>query len=109
VTRIVDQTTVQTEYAPTSRREGAPRAYRLGWYNYYKLGYADLATPRYGHETQLLYFETNMYRLSDGRLVWSALSPGWLGQLPVPGMGVDHLARQIASALRQSRTVARRQ
>ncbi len=117
VTRIVDQTTVRTYYPPTPSYVGAP--YRHGWYGsypsyghyswygYYSLGYSYLGTPGYTVENQVVNFETNLYRVSDGQLVWSALSQEWLAQSDTPGTEVDPFVRQLVSALLSSRIVAK--
>lgn len=112
VTRIVDQKTVRTYYppyyVPTAGHLAAPWAYGYGWYNYYSTGYGYFGTPGYTVETQVVNLETNLYRVSDGQLVWSALSREWLGQAETPGVEVDPFVRQLVSALVSSRIVAGR-
>lgn len=108
VTRVVDRGTVAAFRPSRSADRGAPAAYRLGWYTYFVAAYAALGAPRYTHENEPLSLEANLYRVSDGKLVWSAASQAWLGQPQMPGMGVGHFARQLASALRDSRVVERR-
>jgi len=112
VTRIVDQTTVRTYYWPTAAYLGGPWAapgqYRFGWYGYYWLGYSYAGAPGYTVENQVVNFETNLYRVADGQLVWSALSQEWLGLSETPGTEVVPFVRQLVSALLDSRIVARR-
>lgn len=117
VTRIVDQKTVRTYYPPTPAYLGGPYRYgwhgtypsygHYSWYGYYSLGYSYLGAPGYTIENQVVNFETNLYRVSDGQLVWSALSQEWLAESDTPGAEVDPFARQLVSALLNSRVVAK--
>lgn len=107
VARIVDQKTVTTFHSQVPATYGVPWQYRLGWYNYYDLGYAYLGSVPFSHEDQVVNFETNLYRVADGQLVWSALSQEWLGRLESPPAGVEHYVRQLVSALRTARVVGR--
>ena len=86
VTRLVDQTTVRSYYPPT-----AP--HYAGWYDYYSRAYAYAASPGYTVENQVVNFETNLYRVSDGRLVWSALSRERLELSEAPGERIDPFVR----------------
>jgi hypothetical protein len=111
VTRIVDQTTVRTYYPPTAGHLGGPWAapwqYRGGWYGYYSLGYSYVGAPGYTVENQVVNFETNLYRVADGQLVWSALSREWLEVSETPGPEVEPFVRQLMSALLDSKIVTR--
>jgi hypothetical protein len=70
VTRLVDQQTVNTYYPPTY--SAAPSAYYGGWYGYYNMGY--MSSPGYYSEDQVLRVETNLYDLSNDKLMWSGLT-----------------------------------
>jgi len=107
VARIVDQKTITTYHPPSPASFGPPWQYRLGWYGYFDLGYAYLGSAPFTHENQVVSFETNLYRVGDDRLVWSALSQEWLGRLESPPTGVEHYVRQIVSAMRTSRLIGR--
>lgn len=108
VTRIVDQKTVRTYYPPTpSYRRAAPPHYG-GWYSYYSQGYAYVTTPGYTVENQVVNMETNLYRVSDGQLVWSALSRSWLQPSETPADEIDPIVRQVTRALSKSNVVARK-
>ncbi|MDX2057213.1 MAG: hypothetical protein SFV24_05375 [Gemmatimonadales bacterium] len=109
VTRLVDQKTVTTYYPPIPSHLGAPSAYYYGWYGYYSLGYSYLGAPGYTIQSQVVHFETNLYRVSDDHLVWSALSREWLDQSQTPGEEVDPFVRQLVSGLVRTRVVRTRQ
>ena len=117
VTRIVDQKTVTTYYPSTPSYLAAPHRYgwygsypsygHYSWYGYYSLGYSYLGGPGYSVENQVVNFETNLYRVSDGQLVWSALSQEWLAQSETPDTELDPFVRQLVSALLNSKVVAK--
>jgi hypothetical protein len=111
VTRVVDETVVRTYYPPTGYPPlgpyvGAPWAYRGGWYSYYEWGYSWVGTPGYTIENKVVNFETNLYRVSDGRLVWSALSREWLALSDTPTSEIEPFVRQLTAALVRSQIVA---
>lgn len=106
VTRVLDQKTVRTYYPPSSAYRPRSSYYR-GWYNYYSLGYGYITTPGYTVERQLVHMETNLYRVSDGLLAWSALSRTWLQRSDAPGDEVDPIVRQLVQALSKESVVVR--
>ena len=50
-------------------------------------------SPGYTVENQVVNFETNLYRVSDGRLVWSTLSRERLELSEAPGERIDPFVR----------------
>lgn len=107
VTRLVDQKTVKTVYPPTTSYVGGPSPFYRDWYGYFTRGYTYVTTPGYTVENQVVYFETNLYRLSDGKLVWSALSREWLGQSGTPADEIDPFVGQLVDALVESTIVTK--
>ena len=108
VTRVMDQKMVRTYYPPTSAYRRVPAAYHGGWYSYYSAGYGYLTTPGYTVEKQLVNMETNLYRVSDGVLVWSALSRTWLEEAETPGEEINPVVQQLVRGLAGSAVIARR-
>jgi hypothetical protein len=74
VTRLVDQETVQTYYPPTYSTMAAPSAYYGGWYGYYSMGYTYMSSPGYVSENQVYKLETNLYDVTNDKLVYSGLT-----------------------------------
>ena len=108
VTRILDQITVKTYYPPTSAYRTVPSAYHGGWYDYYSRGYSYVTVPGYTVENQLVNMETNLYRVSDGALVWSALSRTWLQQSETPGDETNDVVRELVRGLSKTNIISRR-
>ncbi len=98
VTRLVDRKTVRGYSSPAVPHYG-------GWYDYYSRSYAYAAAPGYTVENQVVNFETNLYRVSDGRLVWSALSREWLELSETPGDDSAPFVRALVAALVKSNAV----
>lgn len=118
VTRVVDRKTVRAYYPATPLYPAAfygwSPPYRHGWpgyddwYGYYRLGYAYATAPGYTLDNQVISFETTLYRVADGALVWSALSEEWREQSDLQGDEVDPLVRQLVGALLNSKVVTAR-
>jgi hypothetical protein len=106
VTRVVDQKTVKRYYSPAAYRYVPPAVYRDGWYSYYSLGYAYATAPGYV-ESQLVSMETNLYRVQDGALVWSALSRSWLQQSATPGDEIEPVVHELVRGLSSAAIIAR--
>jgi hypothetical protein len=107
ITRLVDKKTVDTYYAPTTTYVGAPNAYYGGWYGYYSTSYAYMSTPGYTVQNEVLNIETNLYRVSDAKLVWSALSQSWLEQSASPGNEIQPFVSQLVYGLSKSKVVTK--
>lgn len=107
VTRLVDKQTVDTYYPPTTTYVGAPTPYYGGWYGYYSMGYAYTSSPGYTVQNQVLHVETNLYRVSDAKLVWSALSESWLEQGSNPGGEINPFVQQLVYGLANSKVVTK--
>lgn len=108
VTRVVDQKTLKTYYPPTSGYIRSTAPYYSGWYGYYSSGFTYVTTPGYTVENQVVSLETNLYRVSDSKLVWSALSTTWVGQSDTPGAEIDPSVHQLVEGLLRSGIIARR-
>ena len=74
VTRMVDKTTEQKYYPPTTTYVGPPRAYYGGWYNYYHMGYSHVSSPGYSKTYNVVKLECNVYDFEKEALVFSGLS-----------------------------------
>ena len=107
VTRVTDKKTVDTYYAPTTTYVGAPGAYYGGWYGYYSMGYAYQSSPGYTVQNEVVNLETNLYRVSDAKLVYSALSESWLEASGDPGNEIKPFVNQLVSSLASSKIVAK--
>jgi hypothetical protein len=105
VTRMTDKKTVDTYYAPTTSYVGAPGAYYGGWYGYYSMGYAYTSSPGYTVQNEVVNLETNLYRVADAKLVWSALSESWLEQSGNPGGEIKPFVNQLVASLSSSKVV----
>jgi hypothetical protein len=107
VTRMTDKKTVDTYYAPTTAYVGAPGAYYGGWYGYYSMGYVYTSSPGYTVQNEVVNLETNLYRVNDAKLIWSALSESWLEQSGNPGGEIKPFVNQLVSSLASSKVVVR--
>ena len=107
VTRLVDKQTVETYYPPTSTYVGAPSAYYGGWYGYYSTGYSYTTSPGYTVQNQVVNLETNLYRVADGKLLWSALSQSWLEQAADPSTEIRPFVQQLVYGLENSKVITK--
>ena len=107
VTRLVDKQTVETYYPPTSTYVGAPSAYYGGYYGYYSTGYSYMSSPGYTVQNQVVNLETNLYRVSDGKLAWSALSQSWLEQAADPSTEIRPFVQQLVYGLESSKVITK--
>jgi hypothetical protein len=107
VTRLTDKQTVETYYPPTSTYVAAPSAYYGGWSGYYSTGYAYQSSPGYTVQNEVINLETNLYRLSDGKLTWSALSQSWLEQAADPSTEIRPFVQQLVYSLESSKIIAK--
>jgi hypothetical protein len=107
VTRLVDKKTVETYYAPTTTVVGAPGSYYGGWYGYYSTGYSYMSSPGYTVQNEVVNLETNLYRASDAKLVWSALSQSWLEQAANPSGEIAPFVQQLVYSLGESKVVTK--
>jgi len=107
VTRLVDKQTVDTYYPPTTTYVAAPSAYYGGWHGYYSTGYAYTSSPGYTVQNQVVNLETNLYRTSDGKLAWSALSQSWLEQAADPTTEIKPFVQQLVYSLESSKVVTK--
>jgi hypothetical protein len=106
LTRLVDKKTVDTYYPPTTTYVGAPSAYYGGWYGYYSTSYAYTSSPGYTVQNEVINLETNLYRVSDAKLVWSALSESWLEQqYDNPGKEIKPFVDQLVYALVKNKVI----
>jgi hypothetical protein len=108
VTRLVDKRTVDSYYPPTTTYVTAPSAYYGGWHGYYSTGYAYTSASGYTVQNQVVNLETNLYRVSDGKLVWSALSQSWLEQAEDPSNEIKPFVRQLVAGLASSKVLTKR-
>lgn len=108
VTRVVDRKTVETYYPPTTTYIAAPAPYYGGWYGYSSMGYAYESSPGYTVQSQVINLETNLYRVSDAKLVWSALSESWLEQSDNPAAQIGPFVDQLVYGLTKSKIVAKK-
>lgn len=79
-----------------------------GWYNNNYSGYGYVTTPGYAVERQLVNMETNLYRVLDGMLVWSALSRTWLQRSDAPGDEVNPIVRQLVGVLSRESVIVKK-
>jgi hypothetical protein len=107
ITRLVDKKTVDTYYPPTTTYVSAPSSYYGGWYGYYSMGYAYTSSPGYTVQNQVVSLETNLYRVTDAKLVWSALSESWLGETANPGNEIKPFIQQLVYGLSASKVVTK--
>jgi hypothetical protein len=107
LTRLVDRKTVETYYPPTTSHVSAPSAYYGGWYGYYSTSYAYTMTPGYTVQNEVVNLETNLYRVSDEKLVWSALSESWIQQGASPSSELGPYIQQLVYALEKSTVVTK--
>ena len=107
VTRMTDKQTVDTYYPPTSTYVAAPSAYYGGWSGYYSTGYAYQSSPGYTVQNTVVNVETNLYRLSDGKLAWSALSQSWLEQAADPSTEIRPFIQQLMYGLEGSKILSK--
>lgn len=113
VSRVVDRQVVRQYYDGGNGRAGyyghgayygPPSAYHRGWWPYYSLGFASVASLGYA-EDQVISVETNLYRHADGLLVWSGLSRQWLGSLQSVGDATPGVVRELVAELARSGVV----
>ncbi len=71
-TYVPPQTYLAPSYLPPYGYPAAP--YYRSFYGYYPYAYNYYTTPGYTTETQRILVETLLYRLPDGKPVWSAVS-----------------------------------
>lgn len=108
ITRLVDKQMVETYYAPSTTVVAGPSpAYYGGWYGYYSVGYSYVSTPGYTVQNQVVNLETNLYRASDAKLVWSALSESWLEQTGNPSGEIRPFVDQLVYGLANSKVVTK--
>jgi hypothetical protein len=74
VTRLVDKQSYETYYPPTYSSVAAPASYYGGWYGYYSMGYTYMSSPGYVAENQVYKLETNLYDVTNDKLVYSGLT-----------------------------------
>jgi len=109
ITRLLDKKTVETYYPPTTTVVSSPYpSYYGGWYGYYSAGYAYTSSPGYTVQNEVLNIETNLYRVNDAKLVWSALSQSWLSDTATPGTEIRPFVEQLVYGLRDSKIVAKK-
>ena len=108
VTRVTDKQTVDTYYPPTTSYAGVPSPYYGGWYGYYNMGYSYVSSPGYTVQSQVVNLETNLYRVQDGKLIWSGLSQTWLQEGDNPANQIDPFIQQIVAAMEASKVVTKR-
>lgn len=107
LTRVVDKKTVDTYYPPSTTYVGAPSVYYGGWYGYYSTSYAYQSSPGYTVQNEVVSIETNLYRVSDSKLVWSALSESWLEQSGNPGNEIKPFVEHLVYGLEKSKVVTK--
>ena len=114
VSRVVDRQTVRryygTGYFPVNPAglfgySGPPSRYHAGWWPYYSLGYGDAVGGAFAAEDQRVSVETNLYRHSDGQLVWSGLSRQWLSSTSAPGSETGNVVRALVAELIRANVV----
>jgi len=72
VTRAVDQKK-ETVYTPgTTTVYGGYPGYYGSYYGYYSYGYSAVSTPGYVSEWVTFILESNLYNVSDDKLIWTA-------------------------------------
>ena len=106
ISRVVDKQTVETYYPPTTTY-AAPSPYYGNWYGYYSTGYSYTTSPGYTVQNQVVNIETNLYRVADVKLVWSALSESWLEQTGNPGGEIKPFIQQLVYSLGTSKVVGK--
>ncbi len=109
VTRLVDQKTVDTYYPPTATYVGTPYygGYYGGYYGYYSTSYAMMTSPGYTVENEVIHLETNLYRTSDSKLVWAALSESWLEQAADKSSEITPYVQVLVQGLAESKVVVK--
>jgi hypothetical protein len=108
ITRLVDHKTVETYYPPTTSVVAGPSPYYYGgWYGYYNTGYSYVTSPGYTVQNEVVNLETNLYRLTDARMVWSALSESWIEQTTSRGSEIQPFVTQLVYGLTNSKIVAK--
>ncbi len=109
VSRIIDQKTVDTYYPPTATYVGTPYygGYYGGYYGYYASSYSMMTSPGYTVENQVIHVETNLYRASDSKLVWAALSESWLEQAADKSSEIQPYVQVLVAGLAESKVVTR--
>ena len=107
VTRLIDRKTVETYYPPTSTYVAAPSPYYGGWYGYYSMGYSYMMSPGYTVENEVINLETNLYRVADAKLIWSAVSESWLEQTIDRGSEIQPFVSSLIDGLARSNVVVK--
>jgi len=109
VTRLVDQKTVDTYYPPTATYVGTPYygGYYGGYYGYYSSSYSMMMSPGYTVENQVIHLETNLYRVSDSKLVWAALSESWLEEASDKSSEISPYVQVLVGGLAESKVVTK--
>ena len=109
VTRLIDQKTVQTYYPPTATYVGTPYygGYYGGYYGYYSTSYAMMTSPGYTVDNEVIHLETNLYRTSDAKLVWAALSESWLEQAADKSSEITPFVQSLVQGLAESKVVVK--
>jgi hypothetical protein len=104
-TRLVDQKTVETYTPPTYATVGyAP--YYPGWYgsyySYWSVGYTTMTSPGYVTASQVVSLETNLYRASDEKLLWTGLTETWVSDYPLQE-NISSVIQKVVFSLRQKK------
>jgi hypothetical protein len=109
VTRLVDHKTVETYYPPTATYVGTPYygGYYGGYYGYYSSSYSMMTSPGYTVENEVIHLETNLYRTSDAKLVWAALSESWLEQAADKSSEIQPYVQTLVGGLAESKVVVK--
>ena len=100
VTRMVDKTTEEKYYPPTTTYAGPPRAYYGGWHGYYGMGYSTVSSPGYSKTYDTVKLECNVYDFEKEELVFSGLSQTTISrgkETEVAGSVVKALIKSILS------------
>jgi hypothetical protein len=92
----------ETHYVPGTSAYAVPVGYRSAW-GYWGTGWGAAYDP--GHYTQdkVLYVETNVYSLSDDRLVWSSRTKSYNPE-SVPKL-IDEIVSQSVAEMKKQNVI----
>ena len=108
VTRLVDKQQYENYYPPTYSTYAAPSAYYGGWYGYYSMGYSYMSSPGYVEQGQIYRVETNLYDVTNDKLMWSGITESTLSSGQAPTSEVQPVIHLLVNDLEKKKIIPKK-